>query len=148
MRDSTHLWHWHPRVPHALNLTQLDHGIDRLARFLATPQYLLGQTVFIIVWITLNSVHGWHLFWDGYPYILLNLAFSTQAAYAAPIILYKQVRDGLVHEAAEREHFDAVKRIEAAHRSHTEALSRIERKLVDLTAEAMIKRALRALLRG
>lgn len=64
---------------------------ERLARFLGTGTYLLWQTVFVIVWITLNLI-GILGQWDPYPFILLNLAFSTQAAYAAPLILLAQNR--------------------------------------------------------
>ena len=64
---------------------------ERVARFLGTGRYLAGQTVFVIIWITLNIV-GWLGKWDAYPFILLNLAFSTQAAYAAPLILLAQNR--------------------------------------------------------
>ena len=49
------------------------------------------QTIIVIVWITLN-VAAVRLRWDPYPFILLNLAFSTQAAYAAPLILLAQNR--------------------------------------------------------
>jgi uncharacterized membrane protein len=64
---------------------------ERLARFLGTGRYLAGQTMLVIVWITLNVV-GFVSHWDKYPFILLNLAFSTQAAYAAPLILLAQNR--------------------------------------------------------
>jgi uncharacterized membrane protein len=59
---------------------------EGLARFLGTGKYLFGQTLFVICWIILNVVAGVQ-HWDPYPFILLNLAFSTQAAYAAPLIL-------------------------------------------------------------
>jgi len=61
------------------------------ARFLGTGRYLMWQTVLVIVWITLN-LFAVGLRWDPYPFILLNLAFSTQAAYAAPLILLAQNR--------------------------------------------------------
>ena len=64
---------------------------ERLARFLGTGRYLGIQTVVVIVWITLNLV-AISIRWDPYPFILLNLAFSTQAAYAAPLILLAQNR--------------------------------------------------------
>ncbi len=64
---------------------------ERLARFLGTGRYLVGQTLMVIVWITLNVVGLVH-HWDKYPFILLNLGFSTQAAYAAPLILLAQNR--------------------------------------------------------
>ena len=64
---------------------------EGLARFLGTGTYLLIQTVIVIVWIIINVV-AVSLAWDPYPFILLNLAFSTQAAYAAPLILLAQNR--------------------------------------------------------
>lgn len=64
---------------------------ESFARFLGTGRYLAIQTVFVIVWIGLN-LFAVGLRWDPYPFILLNLAFSTQAAYAAPLILLAQTR--------------------------------------------------------
>jgi len=64
---------------------------ERMARFLGTGRYLVFQTALVIVWITLNLT-AVSLRWDPYPFILLNLAFSTQAAYAAPLILLAQNR--------------------------------------------------------
>jgi uncharacterized membrane protein len=64
---------------------------ESIARFLGTGRYLLWQTIIVIVWIALNLFAlSWR--WDPYPFILLNLAFSTQAAYAAPLILLAQNR--------------------------------------------------------
>ncbi len=65
--------------------------IEGVARFFGTVRYLAIQTVIVIVWILLN-VFAVALRWDPYPFILLNLAFSTQAAYAAPLILLAQNR--------------------------------------------------------
>ena len=64
---------------------------ERIARFLGTGRFLAVQTVLVAVWIALNLV-AWSGRWDPYPFILLNLAFSTQAAYAAPLILLAQNR--------------------------------------------------------
>lgn len=64
---------------------------ESFARFLGTGRYLAIQTVFVIVWILLN-LFAIGFAWDPYPFILLNLAFSTQAAYAAPLILLAQNR--------------------------------------------------------
>lgn len=64
---------------------------EKVARFFGTGQYLFWQTIFVVVWIFLN-IGGWAWNWDPYPFILLNLAFSTQAAYAAPLILLAQNR--------------------------------------------------------
>jgi uncharacterized membrane protein len=64
---------------------------EKAARFFGTPQYIVGQSIVVVIWITLNAVAiGAH--WDPYPFILLNLAFSTQAAYAAPLILLAETR--------------------------------------------------------
>jgi uncharacterized membrane protein len=62
-----------------------------IARFMGTGRFLAGQSFFIIGWIALNAV-GFINHWDPYPFILLNLVFSTQAAYAAPLILLAQNR--------------------------------------------------------
>lgn len=64
---------------------------ENVARFLGTGKYLAFQTIIVIVWIALN-IGGMWWNWDPYPFILLNLAFSTQAAYAAPLILLAQNR--------------------------------------------------------
>src|SRR6201996_5824579 len=63
---------------------------ERFARFFGTPTFLVAQTVIVAVWIGLNLA-GLTKF-DVYPFILLNLAFSLQAAYAAPLILLAQTR--------------------------------------------------------
>jgi uncharacterized membrane protein len=64
---------------------------ESVARFLGTGRYLAAQTLFVILWIAFNAA-AWSLRWDAYPFILLNLCFSTQAAYAAPLILLAQNR--------------------------------------------------------
>jgi uncharacterized membrane protein len=63
---------------------------EAFARFFGTPVFLVAQTVFVAIWIFLNAA-GFMTF-DIYPFILLNLAFSLQAAYAAPLILLAQTR--------------------------------------------------------
>jgi uncharacterized membrane protein len=89
-------------------------GAERAARFFGTPQYIVGQTIVVVVWITLNGVAiGYH--WDKYPFILLNLAFSTQAAYAAPLILLAQTRQ------AERDKVSEVRDEQA--RQHAEEMA-------------------------
>ena len=66
-------------------------GAEAFARFMGTGRFLLYMTAFIIVWIILNVV-GLLGRWDPYPFILLNLCFSVQASYAAPLILLAQNR--------------------------------------------------------
>jgi uncharacterized membrane protein len=74
-----------------LNPDAVGQFAEGIARFLGTGRFLAVQTILVIVWITLN-VAAVRLRWDPYPFILLNLAFSTQAAYAAPLILLAQNR--------------------------------------------------------
>src|SRR5205823_13062836 len=65
---------------------------ESTARFFGTPRYLISQTVLVILWIVANGFALMGTPWDPYPFILLNLAFSLQAAYAAPLILLAQTR--------------------------------------------------------
>jgi uncharacterized membrane protein len=116
-------------------------GAEHAARFFGTPQYILGQTVMVILWIAINSV-GLALHWDPYPFILLNLAFSTQAAYAAPLILLAQTRqaerDKLAVDKAERRHDEAERRAGqgvAAVKAETEKLQRLLQSNTELTRQ-------------
>jgi uncharacterized membrane protein len=65
---------------------------ERFARFMGTAKFLIYMTLFVIVWVTVNLIGLFGLHWDPYPFILLNLFFSTQASYAAPLILLAQNR--------------------------------------------------------
>ena len=64
---------------------------EAIARFLGTARFLVFQTVLVFVWILLNAAFD-RIRWDEYPFILLTLALSLQAAYAAPLILLAQNR--------------------------------------------------------
>jgi uncharacterized membrane protein len=78
---------------------------EAFARFFGTPTFLIGQTILVAIWILFN-VFGPFVY-DAYPFILLNLAFSTQAAYAAPLILLAQTRQAdrdKAHAIADAEH--------------------------------------------
>lgn len=84
---------------------------EAFARFFGTPIFLIGQTFVVGVWILVNVV-GWVSF-DIYPFILLNLAFSLQAAYAAPLILLAQTRQAdrdKCHALADAEHREDLNR--------------------------------------
>ncbi len=66
---------------------------ERFARFFGTPVFIVGQTALVALWIVLNALAVTDtIAWDKYPFIALNLAFSLQAAYAAPLILLAQTR--------------------------------------------------------
>jgi uncharacterized membrane protein len=92
---------------------------ERLARFLGTGRYLVAQTLLVLVWIALNVVGIVH-HWDPYPFILLNLAFSTQAAYAAPLILLAQNRQA----DRDREEVERDRDMNARSLAETEFLAR------------------------
>lgn len=85
---------------------------EAFARFFGTPTFLIGQTAVVLVWIAIN-VAAVSLRWDPYPFILLNLAFSLQAAYAAPLILLAQTRQA-----------DRDKALAEADASHRESLAK------------------------
>jgi uncharacterized membrane protein len=85
---------------------------EAFARFFGTPTFLISQTVVVAIWIFAN-IAGYTKF-DIYPFILLNLAFSLQAAYAAPLILLAQTRQAdrdKVHAIADAEHRDELHQI-------------------------------------
>ena len=84
---------------------------EAFARFFGTPKFLIAQTVVVTAWIIVNIV-GWTNF-DVYPFILLNLAFSLQAAYAAPLILLAQTRQAdrdKAHAEADAQHREDIAR--------------------------------------
>ena len=127
---------------------------EAFARFFGTPVFLVAQTIIVAVWSGLN-VAGIFSF-DLYPFILLNLAFSLQAAYAAPLILLAQTRQAdrdKVHDEADAQHREdlAVQNTErlalAAQQTAqllelvqqntrlTEVTQQLSQKIVDLTSE-------------
>lgn len=82
---------------------------EAFARFFGTPLFLVAQTILVGVWIGLNAIGVWKF--DIYPFILLNLAFSLQAAYAAPLILLAQTRQAdrdKAHAEADAQHREAL----------------------------------------
>jgi uncharacterized membrane protein len=116
-------------------------GAEHAARFFGTPQYIIGQTLVVIAWIALNAI-AIGLQWDPYPFILLNLAFSTQAAYAAPLILLAQTRqaerDKHADERAERRHNEMEKEAAdrvAAIKTETDRLVALINSNTDLTRQ-------------
>ena len=91
---------------------------EDFARFFGTPTFLVAQTIIVAVWILVNVI-GWTQF-DVYPFILLNLAFSTQAAYAAPLILLAQTRQAdrdKANSIADAQHREELHQITDARRT-------------------------------
>jgi uncharacterized membrane protein len=127
---------------------------EAFARFFGTPVFLAGQTILVALWISLNA-SGYTKF-DVYPFILLNLAFSLQAAYAAPLILLAQTRQAdrdKAHADADAQHREALaqaseqRQLLAAHHTDqlvalveqntalTELTQQMSRRIHDLTLE-------------
>ena len=113
---------------------------EAFARFFGTPVFLIAQTAIVAGWIALNAAHVLHF--DLYPFILLNLAFSTQAAYAAPLILLAQTRQAdrdkvaadMLEAHREAEIRNTTKRQAAVERT-TNELKRLLESNTDLTRQ-------------
>jgi uncharacterized membrane protein len=107
---------------------------EKAARFFGTPQYIVGQTIVVALWIAVNVIGGIH-HWDPMPFILLNLIFSTQAAYAAPLILLAQTRqadrDKLTAEKTDARHTS----LEQSMKGETERLLRLLESNTTLTQQ-------------
>ena len=105
---------------------------EQIARFFGTPQYLIGQTAVVAIWIVLNAARIVHF--DLYPFILLNLAFSLQAAYAAPLILLAQTRqadrDKVVAEADAR-HRESIAQMQLERQEQVQKLADSLRQLLE-----------------
>ena len=80
---------WHEK--HSETLTLGNRIADSVAKGMGSWSFIIIQTVLVVIWMALNFM-GFIYHWDPYPFILLNLLFSTQAAYAAPIIMMAQNR--------------------------------------------------------
>jgi uncharacterized membrane protein len=116
-------------------------GAEKVARFFGTPQYIVGQSIVVVLWIAINSI-ALTRHWDPYPFILLNLAFSTQAAYAAPLILLAQTRQAdrdKDHELLIERQRDEMERMDqqrvAAIKTETDRLTRLLEANTDLTRQ-------------
>jgi len=105
---------WHAK--HTASLSLGGRIADSVAKGMGSWRFIIIQTVLVILWMALNLV-GFIYHWDVYPFILLNLLFSTQAAYAAPIIMMSQnrqnERDRMHAEEDYKTNVDAKKEIEA-----------------------------------
>lgn len=118
LENSTHYYRFH--LPHKHRLSVFGNDwfalkAEGFARFFGTPFFLVMQTVIVFLWILANVI-GYFTF-DKYPFILLNLAFSLQAAYAAPLILLAQTRQAdrdKAHANADAQHREAIARTSAA----------------------------------
>jgi uncharacterized membrane protein len=148
-----------PHIPsrHPVNRAMTDDAplgariADGVTTFLGSWRFLIIQTIVVAVWIVGNIVMFFHF--DIYPFILLNLAFSTQAAYAAPLILLagnrQSLRDRLTleHAAAEadkedEQNVELLKGNRALEKSNGEILQRVEgleQRILELERSIMLR---------
>src|SRR6266545_1933148 len=94
-----------PREPRRVRLPRITgedfgHFAESFARFMGTARFIAYMTVFVVAWVALNVIGVYGLRWDPYPFTLLNVFFSAQASYAAPLILLAQNRQTDRHRAA------------------------------------------------
>jgi uncharacterized membrane protein len=105
---------WHEKHHETLGLG--GRVADKVAKGMGSWKFIIFQTIVVILWMGLNLV-GYMYHWDVYPFILLNLVFSTQAAYAAPIIMMSQnrqnERDRMHAEEDYKTNIEAKQEIEA-----------------------------------
>lgn len=80
---------WHKN--HDDDMTVGERLADNVALFMGSWKFIILQTIIVVAWILMNII-GIFYHWDEYPFLLLNIIFSTQAAYAAPIIMQSQNR--------------------------------------------------------
>ncbi len=125
---------WHEE--HADNLSFGSRLADSVATGMGSWRFIIIQSVFVLIWMGLNIVaYCYH--WDPYPFILLNLLFSTQAAYAAPIIMMAQnrqnERDRMHAEADYQTNIEAKLEIEAL----TVKLNKLETEKLDKIIEML-----------
>ena len=120
---------------------------ESFARFMGTAKFLVYMTFFVVVWVTLNLVGIFGFRWDVYPFILLNLFFSTQASYSAPLILLAQNRQELRDQLSIEED----RRIAAQSRADMDFLAReiaaIRMHLGELATRDFVRSELRSELR-
>jgi uncharacterized membrane protein len=108
---------WHQKHEKSLGFGQL--LADKVAKGMGSWKFIIIQTILVAAWMLANVV-GFIYHWDVYPFILLNLLFSTQAAYAAPIIMMAQNRQN----ERDREHAEEDFRINKESKLEIEALQK------------------------
>lgn len=136
---------WLPKV--AVDSETFGVFAESFARFMGTAKFLVYMTVFVVVWVIINLVGLFGLKWDPYPFILLNLFFSTQASYSAPLILLAQNRQ----ELRDKLSLDEDRRVAQQSRADMDFLAReiaaIRMHLGDLATRDFVRGELRSELR-
>lgn len=134
---------WAPRLK--VDADAFGRFAESFARYMGTAQFLMWMTVFVVVWVLANLLLVTFR-WDPYPFILLNLFFSTQASYAAPLILLAQNRQ----EARDRISLDNDREMAAQSRADMDFLAReiasLRMRVNDLATRDFVRSELRDLL--
>ena len=120
---------WHDKHSHSLNFAQ--RLADKVANGMGSWSFIITQSIIVGIWMILNIV-AYVQHWDPYPFILLNLLFSTQAAYAAPIIMMSQNRQN------ERDRLQAMEDYKTNIDAKTE-IEELQRRLNEIEIEKLDK---------
>jgi uncharacterized membrane protein len=129
-----HTKNWHKN--HRERMTTGQKIADALANLMGSWPFIIVQTLIIILWVSLN-LYAYAHHWDPYPFILLNLLFSTQAAYAAPIIMMSQNRQNERDRAHAQADFETNQKAEQEIEQLQVSLSRIENEKLDKILEIL-----------
>lgn len=141
--------HHHEKAAAAFGSGGFGAAAENAARFFGTPGYIIGQTIVVALWLAgntaalLNLVH-----FDRYPYILLNLAFSLQAAYAAPLILLAQTRQAdrdKIHAEADAQHREQIAQEQVERSAEIKTLLDQNTELTERRRQSGLERASRQL---
>lgn len=128
---------WHQE--HRQRLTTGQKIADRITRVMGSWSFIIAQTIIIIVWIMVNlTAYIYH--WDPYPFILLNLLFSTQAAYSAPIIMMAQNRQNQRDRVQAKSDYETNRAAKREIEDLQKSLSRIENEKLNKILELLEKK--------
>ena len=146
--DSRLRWLRRTHPAHASRSDGFGRFAEATARFMGSPKFVLYMTIFVAVWIVANLILAkMQQAWDPYPFILLNLAFSTQASYSAPLIMLAQNRQ----EVRDKLSLDEDRRLAAQSRADMDFLAReiaaIRMHLGELATRDFVRSELRSELR-
>lgn len=120
---------WHDK--HIEELSFHQRLADKLAAAMGSWSFILAQTFFVLIWMGFNLA-AYLNHWDPYPFILLNLLFSTQAAYAAPIIMMSQNRQNQRDRYQATEDYKTNLKAEQEIKQIQAALEKLEKDKIDL----------------
>lgn len=101
-------------IAHTEEATFGEKVADSITSGMGSWRFIIAQAVFTTIWIILNSIHGWGLMWDNYPFVLLNLVYSFQAGFTGPILLLSSNRQAKRDRALATHTYDILKRLATA----------------------------------